>query len=125
MQTTNSDNNGLAIINKTAPYGSTKGQESLDLALALSNFAQAVSLFFIDDGVWQLLNEQVPNSINQKAYFKTFAALEFYDIENIYVCEQSLTARGLTESQLCIPVTLISHSENNQLLATHNQVLVF
>ena len=73
----------IAIINKSAPYGSSNGQESLDMALAMSNFAQNVSVFFIEDGVLQLLTSQRAASIDSKAYHKTFPALEFYDIERI------------------------------------------
>jgi tRNA 2-thiouridine synthesizing protein C len=117
--------NSIAIVNQVAPYGSSKGQESLELALAMSNFGQQVSLFFIEDGVFQLLSQQTPNSIDNKAYFKTFSALEFYDIENIYVCGQSLKMRGLTVADLCISVTLITNLMHSQLLAQHKQVLVF
>ncbi|MDU0354992.1 sulfurtransferase complex subunit TusC [Paraglaciecola aquimarina] len=123
----NTDNqtSGLAIVNKTASYDSVKGQESVELALALSNFGQAVSLFFIEDGVWQLLRQQNPAQLNRKAYFKTFAALEFYDIDKIYVCHDSLLSRGISEAELCIPVTLVTDEQCQQLLSFHNQVVVF
>ncbi|MEP0063752.1 sulfurtransferase complex subunit TusC, partial [Paraglaciecola sp.] len=90
--------NTLAIINQSAPYGNSNGQESLDMAMAMSNFAQDVSLFFIEDGVLQLLSKQAPENIDARAYHKTFPALEFYDIENIYVCRHSLESRGIKVS---------------------------
>lgn len=114
-----------AIVNQSAPYGSAKGLESLDMALALSNFGQTVSLFFVDDGVWQLVNQQTPENINAKAYFKTFAALEFYDIENVYVCENSLQQRNLTTKQLCVPCQLLKPKALTNTLSQHNQVMVF
>jgi tRNA 2-thiouridine synthesizing protein C len=115
----------IAIINQSPPYGSSNGQESLDMALALSNFAQDVSVFFIEDGVLQLLVPQNPTVIDAKAYYKTFAALEFYDIENIYVCKQSLLQRGIEASQLCIPVTLIEHEDLSKLLSKQQHVMSF
>jgi tRNA 2-thiouridine synthesizing protein C len=115
----------IAIINKSAPYGSSNGQESLDMAMAMSNFAQDVSVFFIEDGVLQLLLSQDPAAIDAKAYHKTFKALEFYDIENIYVCSQSLAQRGIQRSQLCIPVTLIEHDDLSSLLASQQHVMSF
>ena len=57
---------GLALVNKTAPYGGANGQESLDLALAAGSFGQDVSLFFIEDGVFQLLAGQAPENIEAK-----------------------------------------------------------
>lgn len=115
----------IAIINKSAPYGSSNAQESLDMALAMSNFAQDVSVFFIEDGVLQLLVSQDPTVINAKAYHKTFAALEFYDIENIYVCKHSLLQRSIEASQLCIPVTLIELEDLSKLLSKLQHVMTF
>lgn len=121
----NIPDNAVAIINKAAPYGSSKGQESLELALAMSNFGQAVSLFFIDDGVWQLLKNQQAEKIHQKGYHKTFSALEFYDIEKIYVCKQSLLRRNIQVDSLSIPVQFISPKLTSKLLAKHANVMVF
>ena len=115
----------VAILNKSAPYGNVNGQESLDMALAMSNFGQNVSLFFIEDGVLQLIKQQTPLKIQHKAYYKTFAALTFYDIDNIYVCQQSLLQRNLTTSDLCIAVTLIQPKQFTALIANNDQVMVF
>lgn len=95
------------------------------MALAMSNFAQDVSVFFIEDGVFQLLLAQESTAIDAKAYHKTFPALEFYDIENIYACEQSLIQRGIQTSQLCIPVTLMEIEELSSLLAKQQHVMSF
>ena len=95
------------------------------MAMAMSNFAQDVSVFFIEDGVLQLLVSQDSTTIDAKAYYKTFPALEYYDIENIYVCSDSLSKRGLQESQLCIPVTLIALDELSELLAKHQHLMSF
>tara|TARA_R110000751_G_scaffold55346_1_gene118612 strand:+ start:1454 stop:1819 length:366 start_codon:yes stop_codon:yes gene_type:complete len=115
----------IAIINKSAPYGCSNGQESLDMAMAMSNFAQDVSVFFIEDGVLQLLASQNAATIDAKGYSKTFPALEFYDIENIYVCQQSLQQRGISSEQLCIPVTLIEFEDLGDLLASQQHVMSF
>lgn len=114
----------LAIVNRRAPYGSADGQESLDLALAAASFGQSLSLFFIDDGVYQLLAGQAPKSIDAKNYSKTFAALEFYDIEKIYVCKESLLTRGITGT-LCVNVTLLKRSDLQRLLNQHKHILSF
>lgn len=95
------------------------------MALAMSNFAQDVCVCFIDDGVLQLLVSQDASAIDAKAYYKTFPALEFYDIENIYVCKHSLDERGILSSQLCIPVTLIELEDLSRLLASQQHVMSF
>lgn len=95
------------------------------MAMAMSNYAQEVSLFFIEDGVLQLLSNQTPLCIDAKAYYRTFAALEFYDIENIYVCRHSLESRGIQTSELCIDITLIELHELPTLLAKQKHVMSF
>lgn len=118
-------NSNIAVLNQSAPYGKVNAQESLDMALAMSNFGQQVSLFFIEDGVFQLIEKQSPDKIQHKAYYKTFSALTFYDIDDIYVCQQSLVDRELTTSDLSIPVTLLEPNQLSAILATHAQVMVF
>ncbi|WP_166423868.1 sulfurtransferase complex subunit TusC [Paraglaciecola sp. 20A4] len=115
----------VGIINSTAPYGVSNGQESLDLALAAANFGQDVSLFFVDDGVFQLVKSQQPLPEQGKNYSKTFPALTFYDIDDIYVCEQSLIDRQLTKSDLCIDVTSLPHDELNVRIALHDHLVRF
>ena len=114
----------LAIVNRSAPYGSANGQEALDLALAAASFGQPPSLFFIDDGVYQLVAGQAPELIEAKDYSKTFAALEFYDIEHIYVCAESLLKRGLS-APLCVEVSLLKRAELQRLLNQHQHILSF
>jgi tRNA 2-thiouridine synthesizing protein C len=115
----------LALINKTAPYGRANGQESIDLALAAGSFGQNVSLFFIEDGVFQLLAKQTPELIEAKNYNKTFAALEFYDIENIYVCADSLATRNLLAEELSIEVRVLTHKQLQKRLNQHQHILSF
>jgi tRNA 2-thiouridine synthesizing protein C len=115
----------IAILNKTAPFGNINGQESLDMALAMSNFGQNVSLFFIEDGVLQLIKQQAPDKIQHRAYHKTFGALTFYDIDNIYVCQHSLLEGNLTVPDLSITVTLIEPGQLTALIDKHDQVMVF
>lgn len=120
-----SSHNSIALVNKTAPYGQANGQESLDLAMAAGSFGQDLSLYFIEDGVFQLLARQSPGCIEAKNYSKTFAALEFYDIEHIYVCSDSLRARKLEAKNLCIGVEVLNKNELQQRLSQHQHILSF
>ena len=115
----------IALINKASPYTTSHGQESLDLALAGGSFGQEVSLFFIEDGVFQLLADQSPDRIEHKNYSKTFSALEFYDVENLYVCKKSLESRGLSSTDLCVEVEVLTTTQLNDALASHQHCLSF
>ncbi|WJG11176.1 sulfurtransferase complex subunit TusC [Aliiglaciecola sp. LCG003] len=114
----------LAIINRSSPYKGQAGQESVDLALAAATFGQVVSVFFVDDGVFQLLKEQTPQTIESKHFAKSFGAFEFYDIENIYVCQKSLAARNISREQLLIEATPIDSEQFNALISQHSGVLI-
>lgn len=107
---TNITNKTVAIINSKAPFSINAGKDALDVALIFASFEQKVALFFQGDGVYQLVDKQTPELINVKNYLKTFSAFEFYDIEDIYVCEHSLKQRNLSA---CF------HIDNVQILPLH------
>lgn len=115
----------IAIINKSAPYGTSNALESLDLVLAASNYTQNVSLFFIGDGVFQLLSHQDSSQLDSKNINKTLNALHFYDVEDLYVCTDSLKQRNLSLEQLSLGVTALPPTEIAALLTQHQHVLSF
>lgn len=114
-----------AILNAKAPYASSAGKDALDIALIFGSFEQPVSLFFQADGVWQLTQGQDGAVISVKDYLKTFAAFEFYDIENIYVCQESLIQRNLSADFHIEQVQVLSSNEFADKLATHHTILRF
>ena len=90
----------FVYMNRTAPYGTVYALESLEVVLIGAAFEQEVQLVFIDDGVYQLTKGQSTDGIGMKNFSKTYAALGDYDVNQIYVDEQSLTDRGLTMDDL-------------------------
>ena len=92
------------LIQRRAPYGSIHAQEGLEIALLSGAFAQQTSIAFIDDGVFQLQSQQNPAQIGVKQFTRAFAALGDFDINAIFVEQESLTARGLTATDL-MPLT--------------------
>ncbi|WP_022942859.1 sulfurtransferase complex subunit TusC [Psychromonas hadalis] len=115
----------IGIINRCLPHGSAQGRESLDLTLAMSAFNESLSLFFIGDGVYQLLDGHDPTECLQKHFQPLFKMLELYDVENIYVCQQSLLQRAITEDQLMIEVTSVDTQTLKTNLALQDQLLSF
>lgn len=121
----NADIAGLAIINSKAPFGNTQGKDALDIALIFGSFEQKVSLFFQGDGVYQLMSEQNGSLVSIKDYLKTFSAFEFYDIEDVYVCQQSLNERLLKPNFHIDGVQVLSPSNFGNKLSNHQHVLRF
>lgn len=110
-------------VNRKAPYGTIYALEVLEMVLISAAFDQDVHLAFIDDGVYQLKKGQSPAGINTKNFSPTYRALEGYDIEKLYVEKESLDERGLSESDLLVPVEVISRAEMAELMDGMDVVL--
>ncbi len=95
-----SDTKKFVYINRKAPYGTVYALESLEVVLIGAAFEQEVQLVFVDDGVYQLTKGQDTDGIGMKNFSKTYSALGDYDVNQIYVDEQSLKDRGLTMDDL-------------------------
>ena len=87
-------------VNRRAPYGTVYALESLEVVLIGAAFDQDVSLAFLDDGVYQLINGQDNSESDQKNFSPIYKALGDYDINKLYVEKESLAARGLTIDDL-------------------------
>jgi tRNA 2-thiouridine synthesizing protein C len=95
-----SETKKFVYVNRKAPYGTVYALESLEVVLIGAAFEQEVQLLFIDDGVYQLTKGQSTEGVGMKNFSKTYAALGDYEVNQIYVDEQSLKDRGLTMDDL-------------------------
>ena len=91
-------------INRKPPHGSIYALESLEVILIGAAFEQEVTLAFIDDGVYQLLQNQDTSAIGTKNFTPTYRALGDYDVNRIFVERESLELRGLVKEDL-MPLT--------------------
>ncbi len=87
-------------VNRKAPHGSIYALESLEVVLIAAAFEQDVSLAFVDDGVYQLLQNQDTGKLGSKNFSPTYKALGDYDVSKIYVDQESLEQRGLNKQDL-------------------------
>ena len=115
----------VAIVNNHSPFSHLHGKEALDMALIFGAYEQTVSMFFIGDGVFQLQDQQNPQLINSKDYLKTFAALPFYDVEQLYVCQESLQQRQITQLLNLDNLTVLSATDLAKTLHQHDVIFRF
>ncbi|QCI21808.1 sulfurtransferase complex subunit TusC [Buchnera aphidicola (Hyadaphis tataricae)] len=87
--------NSVAVIFTHAPHGTSFGREGLDAVLSISSIINEISLFFIGDGVLQLIKNYKSENILARNYTASFSVLSFYNIKTFYCCKSSLLARGL------------------------------
>ncbi|WP_368544975.1 sulfurtransferase complex subunit TusC [Enterobacter soli] len=118
--------NRVAFVFASAPHGSTSGREGLDALLATSALTEDIGVFFIGDGVFQLLAGQNPQAVLARDYIATFKVLPLYDIVTFYVCADSLAARGLTEtSEFVLDVTVLAADAVREQLSHYDTILTF
>ncbi|WP_017350057.1 sulfurtransferase complex subunit TusC [Pantoea sp. A4] len=118
--------NRVAFIFTQAPHGSSAGREGLDAVLATAALSEDVGLFFIGDGVLQLIPGQQPATILARDYIATFGVLALYDIEQCYVCLESLQARGFSaDSDRVLEAEVLAASALRAKLDSYDRILRF
>jgi tRNA 2-thiouridine synthesizing protein C len=113
------------FVNRKAPHGTIYALEGLEVVLVSAAFDQDVSLVFADDGVYELIKGVNTKGIEVKDFSKTYRALEGYDVEKLYVEKASMDARGLTEADLIVDVTVLDSAEMANLMAEQDVVISY
>jgi tRNA 2-thiouridine synthesizing protein C len=98
-------------INRKAPIGTIYALESLEVVLIGAAFEQDVSLAFLDDGVFQIVDGQNAGALGMKNFSKTYRALGDYEVRKLYVEKESLAERGLTADDL-MPIKYEDENED-------------
>ena len=117
----------IAFLFRTAPHGNAVSREGLDALLAATAFCdeEDIGVFFIDDGVLNLLDEQNPELLLQKDFIRTFKLLDLYDIEQRFVCVDSLDQYNLQAEQLIISAEKIDRTSLINKLSQAEKVFTF
>ena len=116
----------IAFVFTQAPHGNASGREGLDALLATSAVSEAPGVFFIGDGVLQLLMNQQPALIHGRDYIATFKGLPLYDVTECWVCAASLKARGLDEqTPFILEAVVIEPDALRERLNDYDVVLTF
>jgi len=112
-------------VNRKAPYGTIYALESLEVVLIGAAFEQDVSIAFIGDGVYQLTKGQNTKALEVKNFSPTFRALEDYDVTKLYVEQEALQARGLSEADLVVPVEVVDARRMAEIMEGQDVILSF
>ena len=85
-----------------------------------------LAVFFIADGVFQLLSGQKPDAVLARDYIATFKLLGLYDIEQCWVCAASLRERGLDpQTPFVVEATPLEADALRRELANYDVILRF
>ena len=117
----------LAFLFRTALHGNAISREGLDAVLAATAFCdeEDIGVFFIDDGVLNLFDGQNPELLLQKDFIRTFKLLDLYDIEQRFVCADSIDQYHLQTEQLIISAEKIDRTSLINKLSQAEKVFTF
>jgi tRNA 2-thiouridine synthesizing protein C len=105
------------FVMRRPPYQGIGILESLDMIMTVAAFDQCVNILFLDDAVFLLKANQTPDYPHVKPSSPVFAALAMYDVETLWVEQESLSERGLNLSKLMLPAQSINRAEIANLIA--------
>ena len=108
-----------------APSRRVNAREALDAILATALFGQQLSLLFCGDGVYQLLSNQGDFTGADKPLSGSLTALPLYDVNDIFVDQQSLDERGLATTELLPGATIIGARQASELFARCARIMSF
>lgn len=111
------------FVMRHPPHEGSAVRESLDMLMTAAAFDQRVRVLFLDDGVFLLKAGQQPEGLGLKPVGPLLAALEVYDVEGLWVEEESLAQRGLRLEGLSLPAWGIRRAEVAGLVAAADIVV--
>ena len=114
----------ILLVFRHAPYGNALAREGLEAALACGAMGAKTSVLYINEGVWQLLASQNSAVIDSKNQAAMASALPLYDVDAIWVDEDSLKQRNLTSADINAG-KIIDTAGVQKLLATSKSILSF
>jgi len=115
----------LTYLFRSAPHGSNAGREGVDALLAASAYCEDITVLFFGDGVYQLLLGQEPTGILSKDYAPMLKLFDLYDIEQVFVCADSLAERGLAQADLVIDAEVLRTEQFKDKLQQAGKLLSF
>jgi tRNA 2-thiouridine synthesizing protein C len=115
----------IAFVFRSHPHSTTQGREGLDALLATSAYSEDLQVFFIGDGVTQLISGQDTKSIYSRDYLPAFKLMDLYDIDDVFICQSSMKEYGLNQTDLAIEGNVLPRSEIGSRLNECRKVITF
>ena len=98
-------------------------REKIDLGLAALAMDWQLTVVFIGEGVWQLLNPQLEYSSKTKDYCAALGLFEMYGVDHLYVSSEDLSERDLSPMDLRFSVQRVSKQSIHEILCAADHLL--
>lgn len=122
---TTSTTHDILILQRHAPYGSSIAREGLDFILTSAAYDQNLTVLFLGDGVFQLLDNQNSQAIDLKNHGSALEVLPLYEVENLLAVEEDLIDRGISHNQLISGINIINREQSKAIITQHTKVIGF
>nr|BET44683.1 MAG: sulfurtransferase complex subunit TusC [Candidatus Aschnera chinzeii] len=116
----------IAFIFMNLPHGKSSSREGLDAILASTVLTDNIGVFFISDGVCQLLKYQCPKEILAHDYIASYPVLPLYNVYKYYISLDDLKKRGFSnKNEFVLPVLYMSSNQIKKQLITYDVILTY
>jgi len=115
----------VCVILRKLPYSTSMVFDAISLSQVFSVFNQKSSVIFLDDGLYQLIDNQEPSNILQKKISLNIESLDLYDMDKVIVCLEDLNDRKLNKSDLCINAEIMDRQAIAIWINNQDIVLTF
>lgn len=115
----------LTIINSKGPWDGDDARNALDMIMMAVSLDQDVQVFFLDDGVYQLLPQQAQALEAKNPLVKYRILADVFEMDTLYVLDSALNERNLDAAQLAVNVHPLDAREFNQRLQQSTKVVRF
>ena len=114
----------ILVVSHKAPFDKMHIRESLDTCLIFAAIEQNISWLFKDEAVLALKPDYDLTKSGLKDFFKSLKTLEVYDVDQIYICSESLDRFGLEINTLSVELTPLSLEEQQALISKQDHTVV-
>ena len=111
------------FIASSAPFNSSALKEALDMTLIYAAIDQQANLLLKGSALYALLDNCQIEQMNVKNYLKTFGTLSLYDIDQIYICSESMEQLKLDETQFYFDVEVVDNQQQSKMFEQCDQVV--
>ncbi len=115
----------MVFIFEHPPHSSLSAKEGLDFALASCAFEQDVSVIFMGDGIFQLINGQNTETLNLKNHSLGIDALSLYGIEKCFYADTDREHRQVSVNELSSAAAPLNEGAIEEYIKTADQVFIY
>lgn len=114
----------LLIINRKPPWLGVSVHEIADIALSGGSLNLPISILFMDDGVFQILERDIPSAVGERDLSANLKSLPLFGVDQIFSCGYSLKSRGCISFKLILEsIKILNLKEVRETIQSHHQVI--